>query len=112
MTSEQKNDHNANELIAQINMKQRLVDAPATEELEQRIKDDENDLDAYLLLSDSYAAFNNIDAALDLLILVMRKDRTFKEDAGRKGLINLFELLGAEHPLTKSYRRKMFSLMH
>lgn len=112
LSDEQKVDANANELIAQINMKQRLENAPPTDKLEQRIEKDENDLEAYILLSDAYAASNNIEPAFELLLTVMKKDRSFNDDAGRKGLINLFDALGAEHPLTKTYRRKMFSLMH
>ncbi|OYV43665.1 MAG: hypothetical protein B7X12_09995, partial [Halothiobacillus sp. 20-53-49] len=30
----------------------------------------------------------------------------------RRGLLDLFELLGADHPLTKVWRRKMFGLLH
>ncbi len=112
LSPEQKTETGANELMAQISMQQRINDAPAIEELEQRIKTDDNDLEAYVQLSDAYAATNQTEQALELLLRVMKKDRTFDQDAGRKGLINLFELLGAEHPLTKSYRRKMFSFMH
>lgn len=112
MPDEQKKEFKANELIAQINIKQRLADAPSTNELEQQIKDNDNNLAAYLQLSDVYAAANNFESALELLFTVMKKDRTFNDDAGRKGLINIFDLLGAENPLVKQYRRKMFSLMH
>ncbi|MBL7004031.1 MAG: co-chaperone YbbN [Gammaproteobacteria bacterium] len=100
------------ELLAQITLKERLSDAPDVAELEQRIEKDDADLEAHLQLSDVYAANGQAEQSLELLLHIMRKDRTFKDDAGRTGLINLFDILGADHPLTKAYRRKMFSLMH
>ena len=38
--------------------------------------------------------------------------RRFEDEAGRRGLIALFEMLGNEHPLVAVYRRRMFSLLH
>ncbi len=43
---------------------------------------------------------------------LMRRDPQFEDEAGRKGLIAIFEMLGNEHPLVITYRRRMFSLLH
>ena len=43
---------------------------------------------------------------------IFRRDRTFRDDAGRKGLLAVFELLGDQGELVNSYRRKLFTLMH
>ncbi len=112
LSAQQQTATGAKELLTKINMQQRLDKAPPTDELEQRMSSDDTDLEAYMLLSDAYAASDRTEDSLTLLLDVMRKDRTFNDDAGRKGLLNLFELLGSEHPLTKTFRRKMFSLMH
>lgn len=112
LNDEQKNEPEVREFVAQLALKQRLNDAPDSSILEARITKDNNDLEAYLQLSDIYAASSEIEKSIEMLLHIMRKDRKFNDDAGRKGLINLFDMLGAEHPLTKVYRRKMFGLMH
>ena len=49
---------------------------------------------------------------MQCLLRVMTLDRTFEDDAGRKGLLALFDMLGRDHPTVQKYRRKMFAVMH
>ncbi len=42
----------------------------------------------------------------------MRRDRKFGDDAGRRGLLQAFEVLGEQDPLVTQYRRRMASLLH
>lgn len=51
------------------------------------------------------------DAAMDLLLQLMRKDRSYDDDAGRRNLLKLFELLG-DDPRVGDYRRRMASLLY
>ena len=53
----------------------------------------------------------NYATAMDLLLELMRKDRGFRDDAGRRGLLKVFELLG-DDPRVGSFRRRMASLLH
>ena len=48
---------------------------------------------------------------MELLLELMRKDREYGDDAGRKGLLRVFDLLGND-PLVSQYRRRMASLLH
>ncbi|MBT8080885.1 MAG: tetratricopeptide repeat protein, partial [Gammaproteobacteria bacterium] len=41
----------------------------------------------------------------------MQKDRSFGDDAGREGLLRVFELLG-DDPRVRQYRGRMASLLH
>jgi len=50
--------------------------------------------------------------ALDHLLLLMRKNRKFEEDAGHKGLLAVFTLLGNQGLLVNRYRGKMASLLY
>ena len=54
----------------------------------------------------------NWQAALDHFLYILQHDRQFNDDAGRKALLAVFELLGSEHELTGHYRRLMFNLLH
>ena len=50
--------------------------------------------------------------ALSLLLELMRRDRSFKEDAARKTMLEIFNLLGGSGELVTRYRGKMFRLLH
>jgi putative thioredoxin len=52
------------------------------------------------------------EAALEQFIEILRIDRAFRDDAGREGLLSVFEILGNEHPLVSRYRAQMSSLLH
>jgi putative thioredoxin len=51
------------------------------------------------------------DAALELFLQLMQKDRSYGDDAGRLGLLQVFDLLG-DDPRVNVYRRRMASLLH
>jgi len=57
-----------------------------------------------------YAA-GELDAAIDELLELFRRDRAWNEDAARKQLVKIFEALGSAHPLVGSARRRLSSLM-
>jgi putative thioredoxin len=42
---------------------------------------------------------------------LVRLDRSYGDDAGRKGLLKVFEILG-DNELVSRYRRQMFNAMH
>ena len=42
----------------------------------------------------------------------MRRDRKFGDDAGRRSLLQAFEVLGEQDPLVTQNRRRMASLLH
>ena len=43
---------------------------------------------------------------------VMRRDRKFGDDLGRRTLMQAFDVLGEQHPLVIQYRRRVASLLH
>ena len=58
------------------------------------------------------AAINRCEASLELAFSLLMSDRSFGEDAGRKLMLEVFELLGKGSPLAQTYRRKMFNFLH
>lgn len=107
-----KDDPEVKKILAQIKLAEQLKDLGDPQELEKRINDNPDDLDALLQMSQYLTAAENYEAAITLLMQIMKKDRGFKDDAGRKGLIELFDMLGGDNPLVQTYRRKMFTLLH
>jgi len=50
--------------------------------------------------------------ALDKLLYFVEQHRSYQQDAGRKGMLALFDGLGPNHPLTQEYRKKLVSALY
>jgi putative thioredoxin len=87
-------------------------EAAPVSELEQRITADENDLKARAELAAHYMTETRYEEAMQQYLEIMKRDRSFGDDCGRKGLLDAFELLGNSHPLVNDYRRKMAVLLY
>lgn len=57
-------------------------------------------------------ADGDYEAGLEALLAVMKSDRAYGEDAARKTLLRVFDALGANHPLTVAYRRRLFAMLY
>lgn len=112
LTDEEADQPEARELKAQLKLASQVKEAGDPAELEQRLSDNPDDLEALLKMSNVKSAMGDYESALEMLLSLMQKDSSFDDGAARKGLLDLFELLGGDNPLTKTYRRKMFTLLH
>ncbi|MBB3142729.1 tetratricopeptide repeat protein [Halomonas organivorans] len=52
------------------------------------------------------------ESGLEALLALMKRDRAYGDDAARKTLLRVFDALGADHPLTVTYRRKLFAQLY
>lgn len=95
-----------------LELAKRIVDAPDRTRLEQRIAQNENDLAAREQLAARLALAGDAEAALEQYLEILRRDRNYGEDAGRKGLLAVFEMLGNGGALVNRYRSLMFTLLH
>jgi len=67
---------------------------------------------ARLALAAHYAVAGDFATAMAEWLEVMRRDRAFGEDAGRRSLVQAFEVLGEQDPVVTQYRRRVASLLH
>lgn len=102
----------ARELKAQIGFARQAQDAGDMADLLGRISHDPADLEARQKLATVLISQGQHEAAMEQFLEIMKRDRAFGDDAGRKGLLQMFEMLGSEHPAVQTYRRRMFSLLH
>ncbi len=79
--------------------------------LNARVAANENDLEARLKLANLYVAAGQYEAGMDQLLEIIRRDRGFKDDIGRKTLLTVFALLGGGE-LVSEYRRKLASVLY
>ncbi|MBZ0069219.1 MAG: co-chaperone YbbN [Thiobacillus sp.] len=79
--------------------------------LNVRVANNENDLEARLKLANLHVAAGRYEAGMDQLLEIIRRDRTFEDDIGRKTLLSVFDLLAGD-PLVGQYRRKLASALN
>lgn len=53
------------------------------------------------------ALAKDYETALQLFLEVVSRDRSYQNDAGRKAMLAIFDLLSDDHPLTRHYRKQL-----
>ncbi|MES9898611.1 MAG: thioredoxin [Sedimenticola sp.] len=86
--------------------------APTAEALKQRLEINSSDSEALYQLAAHRVMENAHEEAMELLLQLLRKDRSYGDDAARKGLLALFDLLGGSGELVNGYRKQMFNALH
>lgn len=81
------------------------------ETFKKRLDANPNDHQARLDLAMALYAGGRAEAAIEELLELIRRDRAWNEDAGRKQLVKLFDALGPTHPLTAAGRRRLSSIL-
>jgi putative thioredoxin len=79
--------------------------------LTAQVAANENDLAARFKLANLLVAAGQYEAGMDQLLEIVRRDRGFEDDIGRKTLLSVFDLLGGGE-LVSRYRRRLSSLLY
>ena len=101
----------ARKLRALLDFARIAEDAAPIEELEQQRENQPGDSQTRYRLAARYVLTDRLQEAMDELLTIIRNDRSFGDDAARKGLLAVFELLDEEDELVATYRRKLSSAM-
>jgi putative thioredoxin len=88
------------------------ADSPSEAVLTSRLADDPTDSDARYRLAAHLVARADYEGALEQLLELMKRDRTFEDDAGRKGMLMVFAMLGGEGDLVARYRGRMLDALY
>ena len=91
-------------MVAALDFIELANDCESEHELRALIDREPNNWGAHYKLAAIHLAAGNPELALESLLLIVRHDRSFDDDAGRRGLIKAFDMLGQNHPLVPKYR--------
>jgi putative thioredoxin len=87
------------------------VDTSALTNLQDAIQANPKDYAARLELANILNGSGEREAATDQLIFIIRNDRTWNEDGGRKQLVSFFEAWGPKDEATLAGRRKLSAIL-
>ena len=97
---------------AQITFLRQAADLPDTADLKARLAQNPQDDEAAYQLAVQQLARQQYDAALEGLLKLFIRNRSYNEGLPHKTLLQVFELLGNDHPLVTVYRRKLFAALY
>ncbi len=109
-------DLKKNPEIAALALSWKIADETAglqgqTAELQKCLQAAPNDHQARLDLAMAYFGASEREKAVDELLELIRRDRGWNDEAGRKQLITFFDAFGPSDPLTIASRKRLSSLL-
>jgi putative thioredoxin len=84
----------------------------ADEDLRADVQAHPNDPRAHYRWGLMLAAQGAYDQALEELLTSVRLDRHWEDDAARKAMLAIFDILGLDAPLTREYQRKLENVLY
>jgi len=107
-----RDEAEATRLLALLDFALTTMDAPSVAELEAAVTREPDNLEARYQLGAWQVLNDRFEDALETFMQLLQRDRSFRDDAGRRGLLAVFELLDNQGDLVTRYRRKLFTLLH
>jgi len=81
-------------------------------DLKSRLAQNAEDDEAAYQLAVQQLSRQQYEAALDGLLKLFKRNRGYEGGLPHKTLLQVFDLLGNEHPLVLDYRRKLFAALY
>ncbi|WP_300656349.1 thioredoxin [Pseudomonas sp.] len=97
---------------AQLTFLSQVVDLPDVASLKTRLAQNAEDDEAAHQLAIQQLARQQYEPALDGLLKLFVRNRSYADGLPHKTLLQVFDLLGNEHPLVTAYRRKLYQAIY
>ncbi len=88
------------------------AELPPTDALEAAVAADPGNLEARFDLASALIARRAYEPALVHLLEIVKRDRTFRDDVGRKTMLSVFDLAAHQPELVAQWRRKLSATLH
>ena len=99
----------ADRLIARLNLQAGGTANEAA--LREKVKVEPNNIAARFELAQALAGAEKYEEALNEFLTIVKTDREFQDDGARKAIIQIFEVLGPDDPLTDKYRSELAKVL-
>lgn len=109
---EEKMQPQARQLAARLKFMKQAGELPPIQELEKTLDANPKDSAALHQLALQHVLKDNNAEAMDLLIRLIQSDASYKDGIAKTTLIELFDKLGNNNADVRTYRRKLYTLMH
>ncbi|WP_397451161.1 thioredoxin [Pseudomonas sp. NA-150] len=97
---------------AQLTFLREAANLPDVADLKTRLAKDPQDDEAAHQLAIQQLSRQQYEAALEGLLRLFIRNRSYAEGLAHKTLLQVFDLLGNDHPLVTTYRRKLFAALY
>ncbi len=97
---------------AQLTFLRQANDLPEVADLKSRLAQNAEDDEAAYQLAIQQLARQQHEAALDGLLKLFVRNRGYADGLPHKTLLQVFDLLGSDHPLLTTYRRKLYQALY
>ncbi|WP_020407750.1 tetratricopeptide repeat protein [Hahella ganghwensis] len=109
---EQRDSAEFKQLLSRVRFAEKSGDLEDRASLLQKFEQDAQDLEVLFQLALHDVRSDDFNAAIERLMEILKKDREYKDGKAKSTLIELFDMLGAAHPLVRQYRRHLYTLLH
>jgi putative thioredoxin len=97
----------ANQLLTQIEFRREADACGGLESCREKLQSTPEDAAARYGVAMALAADGHYDDALRHLLAIVKEDRKFRDDAARRAMVAIFDILGENDRLTREYRQKL-----
>lgn len=97
----------AEKLLAQIEFRREAEACGGLPNCREKLAAEPENVAARYGVAMALAAEGHYDDALRHLLAIVKQDRQFRDDAARRAMVSIFDILGADHKLTREYRQKL-----
>jgi len=105
-------EESTKELVSRLEFSRTAKAAPPPEQLERKLITTPEDHLARCQLAAHKAVNGEYEAALELLLELLKRDRNYNEGIAQRLMLAIFDILDNDDELISTYRRRMFALLH
>ncbi|MEX3841010.1 thioredoxin [Paraburkholderia sp. BR10882] len=105
-------DARFNALKTRLDALDAAADLPPTDALEAQVAANPGDLEARFDLANALIARRKYGGALEHLLEIVKRDRAFRDDVGRKTMLSVFDLAAHQPQLVSEWRRKLSATLN